>query len=238
MLPKNRQNLPDELDNDQFSGQAFEHFLADLRRINVLFGTATVFVGKVMKAIKQSGLSQVVIADIGCASGDLLIKIARKCAAANIQAKLIGVDANPHCIEYARKNSSLNGSITYLQANVLDPDFSVPQCNFLISAHFPDHLTDDQFIHFIKNNRERVTNSLLINEAERNALSYFLFKYFSFLILPRKNIRRDVLYAIKRAFKKKELETLLHQYGVAGFSVKRIWSFHLLLRIEQPALAN
>lgn len=221
----------EEVDDFNFKGPKFKRFLRDLKFINTYLGSNPAIVSTIIKTIKSNNYKEVTIVDIGSGGGDLLMTLAKAFRKKKIKAKLIGVDINDNCIEYAKEKSKEFSEISYLKGNILSSNFIVPLCDILVSSHFVDHLEDKEIIAFIEKAKHSVKHKILITEAERIRFVYYLFKYSGFILFSKITIR-DCLNAIRRAFKKKELNTLLMQNQITNFNIKRVWAFHLLLTIN------
>ena len=225
MLNK-RSHIIEDLDNFDFQGKELEKTLDGLCKINRWFGNTNQTLRFVQTEIKENQVKTIV--DLGCGGGDNLRAIAQWCEANDKQVKLIGIDGNKYILEYAKSKG--HEGINYIQADVLSPDFEIPPCDLLMSSHFMYHFEDEELVKFLKKAKQKTKRKVFFSELERNIFAFLLFTFIG--VAFGRIVKSDGLKAIKRAFRKKELETILRRSGFQHFSVQRkIW-FRLLVKAD------
>lgn len=225
-VPTKRSHITEDLDNLELQGNELEKTLNGLSKINRWFGNSKQTLKAVQQEFKKHDIKTIV--DLGCGGGDNLIAIAKWCQAENKKVKLIGIDGNQHSLEYAK--SKTNFDIEFIHADILSPNFEIPDCDLLISSHFVYHFKDDELVDFLKKAKNKVSKTIIFSELERNRLAYFLFNFSG--VFFSKMIRSDGLKAIKRSFKKSELVRIVHKAGIDTFTIERTMWFRLLLTIH------
>jgi len=216
----------EELDNLELKGKSLTRTLDGLSKINFWLGNSKYTLEAVKRQFQKTEINTIV--DLGCGSGDNLIKIAKWLDSQNKKVKLIGIDGNQNSLDYAKSKSTFD--IQFLQANILDKRFQVPKCDLLISSHFIYHFEDEALVSFLKNSKSSVKTALIFSELRRSLMARILFYPLS--IFFTKMIRNDGIKAIKRSFTQKELITLISQAGFINFTVKNRLLFRLLAEIE------
>lgn len=222
----------EELDNPDFHGDILRRHLKYLRLLNRYVSFSSTLVDFVVSKAKILGFQKVKIVDIGCGGGDLLKDIATKMRKEKIPCELVGIDLNQNCIDYARSFTEAYSEITYSHSNVRDESFEIPDCDILISYHFLDHLPDVEFTRFLLKAQNSSAESIVICETERSRISYYLFKLFGSLLFLPKDIMRDCLNAIERAFTVNELRELLDCNGIETYKIRPILGYHWILDLN------
>ena len=144
---------------------------------------------------------------------------------------MLGIDGNTHILEYAEQQDNPNSTIKYLQADILDSDFVLPNCDILISSHFMYHFSDNEIVAFLKRSKKCISTKIILSELQRSSFAYSLFKMGS-VFLPFSNIvKQDGLVAIRRSFTKTELTTILERAGFSEYKISRKWAFRFLILI-------
>ena len=225
MLNK-RSHIVEDLDNFDFHGKELEKTLDGLSKINRWFGNTNQTLKLVQEQIEKHQIKTIV--DLGCGGGDNLRAIAQWCEEQNKDIKLIGIDGNEHVLEYAKSKGS--EKIEYRQADILNKDFKIPACDLLMSSHFIYHFEDEKLIGFLKKVKQKVKKRVIFSELERNIFAFLLFTFIGGVF--GRIVRSDGLKAIKRAFRKKEIETIIQESGFQDYSVQRKFWFRLLVKAD------
>lgn len=221
-----RSHTKEDLDNLDLQGKVLTKTLDGLSKINYWFGNSKQTLKAVQDQFQKHEITTIV--DLGCGGGDNLISIAKWCESENKKIKLIGIDGNQNSLDYAASRSDF--TIDFLQADILAPNFELPQCDLLISSHFIYHFQDDAFIIFMKKAQPKVKKAIILSELRRSFIARILFYPFSLFF--NKMVRSDGLKAIRRSFTKRELSDLLGKSGFANYSVKNRLIFRLLAVVE------
>ncbi|MCO4813454.1 MAG: methyltransferase domain-containing protein [Flavobacteriales bacterium] len=221
----------EQMDNLELSGEDLNKTLSGLSIINKYLGNTSSTFNAVKKEILYTDKALKII-DLGCGGGDNLRAISNWCKSNNRSIELIGIDANRHILEFAKQQNNSSRDIEYLQADILDSQFILPNCDILISSHFMYHFSDQQTADFLKKSKKNITTKIIFSELRRTSLAYFLYKIGSIFLPFSKIVKQDGLTAIARAFKKKEL---IHIFEIAGFkeyTIKYKWAFRFLILID------
>src|SRR5579863_5132319 len=95
------------MDNLEFHDEVVFQTLRELDFINHWLGGNSVIIDAIERIWRKIPKeTSILIADLGCGSGEMLRLIARRAIAQNRIVKLVGIDANEHIIKYARDSSS------------------------------------------------------------------------------------------------------------------------------------
>lgn len=188
-------------------------------------------------AISLKGIKELVterkkiyhIVDLGCGSGYTLKCIARWTRINGYKVRLTGVDKNPDVIQYM-KNSCKN----YLEINGVVDDSNhylstVESIDIIHCSLFCHHLNDDELVELFKYCKRFTKTRFIINDLQRNMFAYYGVKLITLLLNGSVLSKNDGPVSILRAFKIKELKTLLQKANIQDYSIRWKWAFRYLV---------
>ncbi len=141
---------------------------------------------------------------------------------------LIGIDGNPNVIHFANNEGN---NITYRVADILSDDFQIPPCDILISSHFIYRFSDRKLTSFIIKSAPFVRHTIIISELQRSKIAYYLFNFLTTIIPVPSIIKHDGLLAIKKSFKRNELDKIITASG-SDYNIHWKWVFRYLVAIK------
>ncbi|MEJ0031183.1 MAG: methyltransferase domain-containing protein [Bacteroidota bacterium] len=156
------------------------------------------------------------MADLGCGGGDLAKKIEKQ----NKNLKVLGIDANPHIVQFARKQYP---EIEFETLDVFSDEFKKREYDIITATLFIHHFSDEQLIELFKSFNARV--GVVINDIHRHPLSYYSIKLLTKLFSKSAMVKFDAPLSVRRAFKKKELIAILDKAGIKNYSLRWKWAF-------------
>lgn len=193
------------MDDFEMTGDVLTNTLDQIASINNFLGGNSVTLNGVKKLLKSEPKSkEIVIVDLGCGNGDMLRLLAAYGKKNGLKFKLIGIDANLHTINYAKKLSVGYSEIHYLQQDILSPSFKEVSCDIVLSTLFLHHFSDNHIEHLLVNWLKKVTLGIVINDLHRHKMAYYLFKLVS-VIIKNPMVKNDGLISILRGFKRQDL---------------------------------
>ncbi|KAA3623100.1 MAG: methyltransferase domain-containing protein [Flavobacterium sp.] len=230
---KYRSHQQELMDDFEFQGAEMQALLGDLRRINKWLGGNHTTLNGVRKLMsKREAQDEFTILDLGCGDGEMLRVCAESLKAKGIRFKFIGLDANRHIIEEARRRSEAYPGIEFITMDVFSEEFETVECDIAICSLFLHHFTDEQVEVLLKKLYARTKVGVVINDLERSRIAFVLFKIVSTLFVRTKTARNDGLISIARAFKIKELEAFSRQLH-AKHHLAWKWAFRYQWIIEK-----
>jgi len=155
---KKRSKQEEIMDGFDFKGEDLKHVLATIDRINTQLGGHRATIEGIKTLLKDRNQKHLVIADLGCGSGDALRHISKWAKSQDFNLQLIGIDANPHTIEIARELSVDYKNISYRVIDVFSEDFEYFQAD-IITCCLTLHHFEDQFIEKLLPVLEKKTNT-------------------------------------------------------------------------------
>lgn len=223
------------LDNLSLSGQTLKDTLSSLQFINSLFGNHRQMAKAVLDYCNQFPDKKIIsIVDLGCGGGDLIHHISRKLKKRGIKARFLGIDGNPDTIMLAKSKNPLANNMDFRVADILDSDFSIPDCEILISSHFIYHFEDKNLVRFLNKIKEQGISYTIFSELFRSKLAYWLFRITKEILPISKMAKKDGLLAIQRAYTLSELDKILQKSQLNQYTIeKKLW-FRSLTKISNP----
>lgn len=225
-VPNKRIHTSEELDNLELKGKSLTRTLDGLSKINFWLGNSKYTLEAVKQQFQKTEIKTII--DLGCGGGDNLINIAEWLNSKNKNVKLIGIDGNQNSLDYAKSKSAFD--IDFIQSDILNKNFQLPECDLLISSHFIYHFEDEALISFLNESKSKVKKAMIFSELRRSLIARVIFYPLSLFF--SRMVRNDGAKAIRRSFTRRELSSLIAQAGFENYSVKNRLIFRLLAIIE------
>ncbi len=211
------------MDDLNISGPIISQTLKELNTINRTLGGNQISISAFKQLSKNK--ANITIADLGCGGGDIMVEMAKWAARTNKNASFVGIDANPHIIEYAKENTSEYKEISYESINIFSEQFQSKTYDIIHCCLFLHHFTNDQLIDLFKKFNKQARIGVIINDLHRHTLAYrsiqLLTKFFS----QSEMVRNDAAVSVARGFKKNELLHILQEAGISSFKLSWKWAF-------------
>ena len=221
----------EQMDNLELSGKELHDTLSGLTVINRFLGNTNATLKAVQTEIKASK-EPLTIIDLGCGGGDNLLSIAKWCDQKGFEINLIGIDGNQNILDYATQQNTSSLDIKYKKADILADDFVLPICDLLISSHFMYHFSDQQLINFLINCKASIRRKIIFSELSRSSTAYSLFKIGAPFMPFSKMVKEDGLRAIRRSFRRAELEHIFYKAELPHFNIEWKWAFRYLISVS------
>lgn len=213
------------IDDLALSNEALAQNLQELALTNLLLGGNQVTISGLKKLLKGH-TGNVVLADLGCGGGDMLMTTARwfrKNQA--LKAQLIGLDANAFMVKYAQERSGDFKELSYEQSDVFSEEFTKKTFDIATLTLFCHHFNDQQLINLFASLKQQTRIGLVINDLHRHPLAYYAIMLISKILGASYLYQNDSKLSVLRAFSKAELVTILQKAGFKHFKVSWAWAF-------------
>ena len=222
---KNRSTEKEILDDFELQGNDLTQNLRELQLVNSNLGGYSLVKEGIELIVDKGNLqSPIKVADVGCGGGDTLRELAKWSVNKPFSLELTGIDANTNAIAFAESRSKNYPEIKYRQLNIFSDEFKVLDADVVLFNLFVHHFEEEQIIDFLKVCRTK-NAVVLINDLQRSALAYSLFKIGSRLFRFSRISRHDGLLSIRKAFTRKDLRELLTASDFTDYSIKWKWAF-------------
>ncbi len=213
------------MDDFSIGGPLIEQTLREIATINKWLGGNKITLNCVKHLIRESKNKTIRIVDIGCGGGEILRLIAKWCRKNKILVQLIGIDANPHVVQFAQQNSQDFPEIEYKAIDIFSSEFSAIKCDIILATLFTHHFTDDELKSLFKQFSIQSNQGVIINDLHRHWFAYYSIDWITRILSKSAMVRNDAKLSVLRSFSKKELIKLLKESGINNYSIHWKWAF-------------
>ena len=222
----------DELMDDlSAGGEVMDITLKELDIINRLLGGNQATINPVKSyLLKHTGKTHTIV-DLGCGSGEMLRKLSSWADDNNIDVDLIGIDANPHVIQYARQHSAGYENVTYRCLDVFSEEVKSLKPDIFLSTLFLHHFDEDQLSYLIGMMYEN-SQLVVINDIHRHWFAFYSIRLLTLLFSNSEMVRNDASLSVERAFRRNDLEVILKEAKIENFRFAWKWAFRLQLILD------
>lgn len=220
---KQRSTEIEIMDDLAISGDVIDQTLRELDTINRFLGGNQISLHMFKKMAR--GREIIRLADLGCGGGDILKDMARWCRKNNIEAELIGYDANPHIIEYAKKHTEDFPEIQYVCADILGKEFRKETFDIVHCCLFAHHFDDDTLTQLFRQVKDQTSMGVIVNDLHRHSIAYWSIKLLTGLFSRSYMVRNDAAVSVARSFTRNELHSILTNAGIADYRIRWRWAF-------------
>lgn len=220
-----RSNEIEIMDDLLCRGEVVHQTLRELDFINKWLGGNQITINGVQHLLKNIESRTFTIADLGCGSGDILKQLAQWGRRNNLSLNLIGYDANPSIIEFARIHCKEFDEITFQSQNIFDETFRKQKFDIVTGTLFYHHFKNEELIPFLSNLKSQVSVGFIINDLHRHPLAYYSIKFLTRIFSRSAMVRFDAPLSVMRAFNRSELHDVLHKAGIENVQIRWKWAF-------------
>lgn len=211
------------MDDLQCQGPVVHQTLRELEFINQWLGGNAVTLDGVRQLSR--GHQSLTIADLGCGGGDMLKMLARWGRKNRLTLSLIGLDANPYIVEFARKNCKEYPEIQFEAVDIFSRGFYSRKYDIIIGTLFYHHFQQDLLINLFDRLKNQVRIGVVVNDIHRHPLAYYSIKLLTALFSKSAMVKFDAPLSVVRAFSKAELTEVLVKSGFSHFQIRWRWAF-------------
>jgi ubiquinone/menaquinone biosynthesis C-methylase UbiE len=225
----NRSYQKELLDRDDIPFSDIKRNMQELEFINKYLGGHAITLSglkKIMHKYPQPGHTWT-ICEAGCGGGDNIKAIEKWCRSKNIKTKLIGIDINPECIEYAKENCRELDAI-WITSDYRTVSFDT-RPDIIFSSLFCHHFTDAGVVDIFRWMKSNITKGFFVNDLHRHVLAYYSIKWLTSMFSKSYLVKNDAPLSVSRGFRRKELEVFMQQSGVIKAHINWKWAFRWLV---------
>ena len=220
------------MDDLSCKGSVVEQTLKELAFINRWLGGNKVTLGGIQQLLsaKYSG-QEIRITDIGCGGGDILKQIAAWGVKRGFNLKLMGIDANPYIVEFAKAQYKALTQIDFKVQNVESREFQESETDIYIATLFTHHFSNDQLTELFQIMHKQSRIGVVINDLHRHWIAYCSIWILTRLFSRSRMVKFDAPLSVRRSFSRGELGQILHKAGINNYSLRWKWAFRWQLII-------
>ena len=146
-----RSSATEMMDDFTLKGVDFRDTLDKLEIINRLLGGNSVTIKGLKKLLyTQAKTKTITIIDLGCGHGDILRDVAKFGRKNKYKFNLLGVDANPDAIEYAKELSKDYPELSFETLDIFSQEFKQQNFDVVLCTLFLHHFKTQDLISFLK----------------------------------------------------------------------------------------
>ena len=215
------------MDDLNCQGEVVHKTLRELEFINRWLGGNHVTISAIKKLLENGHVSkqnEITIADLGCGGGDMLKLLARYGRQHGFQMKLIGIDANPHIINFAKINCEAYSEISFESIDVFSLEFQEQKFDIIIGTLFYHHFRDEKLIELFSSLRGKARLGLVVNDIHRHWFAYHSIRLLTKFISGSAMVRFDAPLSVLRAFTKNDWIMLLDASQIENYEIKWKWA--------------
>lgn len=228
-----RSSDPELMDDLTSGGQAMDRTLNELDVINRWLGGNHVTIDGLSRLLSGTDKSRpLVVADIGCGSGEMTSLIARWGNNTGRELKVVGVDANPNIIRFAEEKCRDQRSISFKVLNVLDAEFTGQKFDVVVATLFMHHFTNRQLVDFFRSLRHQTRIGFIVNDIHRHTIALHSIRLLTALLSRSSMVKNDAPLSVRRAFTRADLVGILSEAGITTYSLKWKWAFRWQLIVR------
>jgi len=221
---KYRSEAEEIMDDLDYNGPILHDALNKLAKINQWLGGNIVTINGLKKALKnQTKKEPITIIDLGCGGGDILREVATFGKKYNYNFKLIGLDANPNTVKYAKSLSQNYNNIEFKTIDIFSEEFNALKYDLVLTTLFLHHFKEKELESFLKPVLKKAKLGIVVNDLHRHKLAYYLFKLLC-VTIKNKTIIEDGLTSVLRGFKRNELQDISEKIN-AQYKIEWKWAF-------------
>jgi 2-polyprenyl-3-methyl-5-hydroxy-6-metoxy-1,4-benzoquinol methylase len=212
------------MDDLNCSGHVLDRTLRELEIINKWLGGNRITI-KSLEQLLPKNNREITIADLGCGGGDMLRMIDSWGKNRNLKLNLIGIDANPNIVAFAKRNLISYPHIQFRTMDIFSEEFQKQQYDVVIGTLFYHHFSSDQLVQFFKKLKQQVAIGFIINDIHRHWLAYYSITLLTQAFSKSPMVKYDAPLSVLRAFRRRELRKMLNATAIENFTIRWKWAF-------------
>lgn len=220
---KKRSYEEELMDDLSASGEVIDKTLQELDTINRLLGGNQVTTNGLQ--LLRNSAEKLTIADLGCGSGAMLKIMAKWAAREGVEVELIGFDANPNIIDFARNACNGHENIHFIVEDIFGEEFKKRRFDIIVCTLFTHHFHEQDLISIFKQFKSQSKAGVVINDLHRHWFAYYSIKALTQLFSRSSMVKNDGPLSVKRAFKRKELLDILTKAEIPVKHLSWQWAF-------------
>jgi 2-polyprenyl-3-methyl-5-hydroxy-6-metoxy-1,4-benzoquinol methylase len=214
------------MDDLNCTGHILDQTLRELEIINKWLGGNKITISALANLLQgYSAAAEVTIVDLGCGGGDMLRIIDGWGKRKNLRLKLIGIDANPYIVDFAKRNLKDYPHIQFQTLNIFSEDFQNQKYDIVVGTLFYHHFSNDQLVQFFCGLKHQIRIGFILNDIHRHWLAYYSIKLLTRTFSKSAMVKYDAPLSVLRAFKKEEVIQILETAGFKEIFIRWKWAF-------------
>jgi ubiquinone/menaquinone biosynthesis C-methylase UbiE len=214
------------LDREGIPFADIEQNMRELDFINTWLGGHRISVLGLKRLL--GGRRRIRICEIGCGGGDNLRVLSRYCLRRGIEAEVIGIDLNEHCIAVARDNWE-GRNADWIHSDYREVVFERRRPDIIFSSLFCHHFTDGELVQMIRWMDRNAAAGWYVNDLHRHPIAYHSIRLMTKCWSRSYLVKNDAPLSVLRGFTRAEWKNILTQAGIGEYRLRWKWAFRWLL---------
>jgi len=214
--------LMDDLD---CQGEVVHQTLRELDVINRRLGGNQISINGLKRLVADCKKEEITLVDLGCGGGDILIFMVKWARKQRLKMKFIGIDANTHIIDYAKKHCEAFPEISFIAQDIFSESFKNLKFDIVHTSLFTHHFTQKELIALFGQLKHQVRVGVIVNDLHRHWLAYYSIKIITSIFSQSAMVKNDAAVSVTRGFKKSEIVDFLEKSGIMKYSIRWKWAF-------------
>lgn len=225
---------------DDFSivDERLEKALDNLRYVNRYLGGYAAVMAALKPLLRSHAAARPFrVLDLATGVADYPDYLVRWAARHDRVVEVVGLDANPATVAYARRAldrdlpASLREQIGLVEGDALALPYEAGDFDVCIASHFMHHLTHAEAVALLGEMARVARRGLVINDLHRHPLAYYGIVALAAVFPVSPMFRHDGPISVLRGFKRKELKVMVEDAGFKSFAIQWHWAFRWTLTI-------
>lgn len=213
------------MDDLESGGQVIDQTLKELETINRLLGGNQVTTNGLAQLIPHNQREEITIADLGCGGGDILKLVAQWANKKGLKVKMVGFDANPNIIEFAKENCKAFDNISFEVQDIFSDEFKSRKFDVILCTLFTHHFHDDALVEIFKQFKNQATLGVIINDLHRHWFAYHSIRLLTKFFSKSEMVQYDGPLSVLRSFRKNDLELIVRKAQIKDYKLRWMWAF-------------
>lgn len=229
MLEK-RSNEIEIMDDLNIRGAVIDQTLKELDTINRRLGGNAISLSSFKALLKNHDIKTVV--DLGCGGGDIMVGMAKIGRRLKRELCFTGIDANPHIVDYAKRNCAAWQNIDFQSINIFEEQFRNQKYDVIHCCLFLHHFTEEQLVALFRSFKNQARVAIIVNDLHRHSLAFYSIKWITRLFSKSYMVQNDAAVSVARGFKRAELKSILSQAKIQNYTLNWRWAFRWQLVVD------
>lgn len=214
------------MDDLSCQGEVVHQTLRELDIINTWLGGNDITLSGLAAILTTTDpQKEVVVADIGCGGGDLLIQMARWARKKNRKVRFVGFDANPHIVAYARTRTHAYPEIEIRESNIFHSGFQQQTFDVITATLVLHHFDENELVSLLHHFGRQARIGIVINDLHRHPVAYYAIRWLTRLFSRSPMVQFDAPLSVARAFSRLDWRRMLQRAGMITYTLRWRWAF-------------
>lgn len=212
------------MDDLASSGEVIHQTLRELETINRFLGGNQVTTNSLEKLLNNRQ-REISIADLGCGGGDMLKFVAKWANRKGLNVKMIGYDANPNIIKFAKENCRAFPNIKFEVQDIFSVEFKAKEFDIILCTLFTHHFHEDALTSVFKQFKKQTKLGVVINDLHRHWFAYHSIKILTKFFSKSEMVQYDGPLSVLRSFSRNDLKQIMKKAQINQYELRWMWAF-------------